>query len=64
MDKTNLDTLDNEIVKLLTENGRMPIGEMAKKRKTKEKAKKKAKAKGKVKGPKKAKAEIKSKGKK
>ena len=31
MDKTNLDTLDNEIIRLLTENGRMPIGEMAKK---------------------------------
>ncbi|MGD2184757.1 MAG: Lrp/AsnC family transcriptional regulator [Desulfobacterales bacterium] len=30
MDKTNLDTLDNEIIRLLTENGRMPIGEMAK----------------------------------
>ena len=26
-----LDTLDNEIVRLLTEDGRMPIGEMAKK---------------------------------
>lgn len=31
MDKTNLDTLDNEIIRLLTDNGRMPIGEMAKK---------------------------------
>ena len=31
MDKTNLDTLDNKIIRLLTENGRMPIGEMAKK---------------------------------
>ena len=31
MDKTILDTLDNEIIRLLTENGRMPIGEMAKK---------------------------------
>jgi len=31
MDNTNLDTLDNEIIRLLTENGRMPIGEMAKK---------------------------------
>ena len=31
MDKTRLDTLDNEIIHLLTENGRMPIGEMAKK---------------------------------
>ena len=31
MDETNLDTLDNEIIRLLTENGRMPIGEMAKK---------------------------------
>jgi Lrp/AsnC family transcriptional regulator for asnA, asnC and gidA len=30
MDKTNLDELDNEIIRLLTENGRMPIGEMAK----------------------------------
>ena len=31
MDKTKLDTLDNEIIRLLTDNGRMPIGEMAKK---------------------------------
>ena len=31
MDKSNLDKLDNEIIRLLTENGRMPIGEMAKK---------------------------------
>ena len=31
MDKTKLDTLDNEIIRLLTENGRIPIGEMAKK---------------------------------
>jgi len=31
MDKTNLDTMDSEIIRLLTENGRMPIGEMAKK---------------------------------
>ena len=31
MDKTNLDTLDTEIIRLLTEYGRMPIGEMAKK---------------------------------
>ncbi len=31
MDKKNLDTLDNEIIRLLTKNGRMPIGEMAKK---------------------------------
>ena len=31
MDKTNLDALDNEIIRLLTKNGRMPIGEMAKK---------------------------------
>jgi Lrp/AsnC family transcriptional regulator for asnA, asnC and gidA len=31
MDKTNLDTLDNEIIRLLTENGRMPMGELAKK---------------------------------
>jgi len=30
MDKTNLDELDNEIIRLLSENGRMPIGEMAK----------------------------------
>jgi len=31
MDNTNLDELDNEIIKLLAEAGRMPIGEMAKK---------------------------------
>ena len=31
MDKTIFDTLDNEIIRLLTENGRMPVGEMAKK---------------------------------
>ena len=31
VDKANLDTLDNEIIRLLTEDGRMPIGEMAKK---------------------------------
>lgn len=31
MDKIKLDTLDNDIIHLLTENGRMPIGEMAKK---------------------------------
>ena len=31
MGKTKLDTLENEIIRLLTENGRMPIGEMAKK---------------------------------
>jgi DNA-binding Lrp family transcriptional regulator len=31
VDKSNLDTLDNAIIRLLTENGRMPIGEMAKK---------------------------------
>ena len=31
MDTTTLDTLDNEIIRLLTENGRMPIGEMVKK---------------------------------
>ena len=31
MDKSNLDTLDNEIIRLLTKNGRMPIGEIAKK---------------------------------
>ena len=30
MENTNLDALDNEIVRLLTEDGRMPIGEMAK----------------------------------
>jgi DNA-binding Lrp family transcriptional regulator len=30
MDNTNLDTLDNELIRLLTENGRMPIGEMSK----------------------------------
>ena len=30
MDKSNLDTLDNEIIRLLTDNGRMPIGEMSK----------------------------------
>jgi Lrp/AsnC family transcriptional regulator for asnA, asnC and gidA len=30
MDKPNLDTLDNEIIRLLTKFGRMPIGEMAK----------------------------------
>ena len=31
MDKTNLDTLDNQIIRLLTEDGRMSIGELAKK---------------------------------
>jgi Lrp/AsnC family transcriptional regulator for asnA, asnC and gidA len=31
VDKTNLDKMDTEIIRLLTENGRMPIGEMAKK---------------------------------
>ena len=31
MDKINLDSLNNEIIRLLTENGRMPIGEMKKK---------------------------------
>ena len=31
MKKNFLDTLDNEIVRLLAENGRIPIGEMAKK---------------------------------
>ena len=31
MDKKKLDALDNEIIRLLTENGRMPIGEMVKK---------------------------------
>lgn len=30
MGKANLDALDNGIVRLLTEDGRMPIGEMAK----------------------------------
>ena len=30
MNKIDLDTLDKEIIRLLTENGRMPIGEMAK----------------------------------
>ena len=30
MDKTNFDTLDNKIIRLLTEKGRMPIGEMSK----------------------------------
>ncbi|MFO7688733.1 MAG: Lrp/AsnC family transcriptional regulator [Desulfobacterales bacterium] len=31
MDKTILDALDNKIIRLLTEDGRMPIGELAKK---------------------------------
>jgi len=31
VDKTNLDTLDNQIIRLLTEDGRMSIGELAKK---------------------------------
>ena len=31
MEKAELDVLDNEIIRLLTKNGRMPIGEMAKK---------------------------------
>ena len=31
VEKTTLDALDNEIVRLLAEDGRMPIGEMAKK---------------------------------
>ncbi len=31
MDKMNLDTLDNKIIRLLSKSGRMPIGEMAKK---------------------------------
>jgi len=31
VDKSNRDTLDNAIIRLLTENGRMPIGELAKK---------------------------------
>jgi len=30
VDKTNFDTLDNKIIRLLTEKGRMPIGEMSK----------------------------------
>ena len=30
MNKIDFDTLDNEIIHLLTENGRIPIGEMAK----------------------------------
>ena len=31
MDKTKLDTLDNDIIRLLTENGRIQIGKMVKK---------------------------------
>lgn len=31
VDKKDLDSLDNEIIRLLTANGRMPIGELAKK---------------------------------
>ncbi len=31
MEKLELDALDNEIIRLLTENGRMPTGELAKK---------------------------------
>ncbi len=31
MNELNLDKLDNEIIRLLTENGRIPIGEMAQK---------------------------------
>jgi Lrp/AsnC family transcriptional regulator for asnA, asnC and gidA len=31
LNKMNLDTLDNKIIRLLTKSGRMPIGEMAKK---------------------------------
>jgi Lrp/AsnC family transcriptional regulator for asnA, asnC and gidA len=31
VDKTNLDALDTEIIRLLTKSGRMPIGELAKK---------------------------------
>ena len=31
MDKAKIDALDNEIIRLLTDDGRMPIGEMAKK---------------------------------
>jgi Lrp/AsnC family transcriptional regulator for asnA, asnC and gidA len=30
VDRTELDSLDNKIIHLLTENGRMPIGEMVK----------------------------------
>ena len=30
VDKTNLDPLDNKIIRLLTEKGRLPIGEMSK----------------------------------
>ena len=30
MNKMNFDTLDNEIIRLLTENGRMPTGDLAK----------------------------------
>lgn len=30
MEKTMLDAVDNQIIRLLTEDGRMPIGEMAK----------------------------------
>jgi Lrp/AsnC family transcriptional regulator for asnA, asnC and gidA len=29
MKKKNLDALDNDIIRLLTEDGRMPIGDMA-----------------------------------
>jgi len=31
VEKTNLDAIDNKIVRLLAEDGRMPIGEMSKK---------------------------------
>ena len=31
MEKINLDTMDNEIIRLLTKDGRIPIGEMVKK---------------------------------
>jgi Lrp/AsnC family transcriptional regulator for asnA, asnC and gidA len=31
MNRKNIDPLDNEIIRLLSEDGRMPIGEMAKK---------------------------------
>ena len=31
MEKLNIDALDNEIIRLLTKDGRMPIGEIAKK---------------------------------
>jgi len=31
MNRKNIDPLDNEIIRLLAEDGRMPTGEMAKK---------------------------------